>query len=179
MSWVTKDGRHEGYVAAVVPDGRLAAAYTADGVVVDVGQPTELTVPDADVVAWQTACSCGWRGRRFARVADPADHDPAQGRVYLAPGEPPFAMADIERIGRWDWERQHVEPAARLDPVRAAAADYARAKQALADAVHAARAAGATWAEIGGATGMTRQSAQQRWGRPGARADHTTTREEA
>jgi len=38
------------------------------------------------------------------------------------------------------------------------------AQQRLEDAVLAARAAGATWAQVGDATGMSRQAAHERWG---------------
>lgn len=49
-------------------------------------------------------------------------------------------------------------------------------EERLNDAVAMARAAGATWMQIGGATGMSRQAAHERWGhlvRPGGcrRAD--------
>lgn len=57
------------------------------------------------------------------------------------------------------------------------AVDRVRAsEERLDDAVAAARAAGATWMQIGSATGMSRQAAHERWGhmaRPGGcrRAD--------
>jgi hypothetical protein len=41
----------------------------------------------------------------------------------------------------------------------------AEAERQLADAVAAARGAGASWADVAAATGITRQGAQQRWGR--------------
>lgn len=57
----------------------------------------------------------------------------------------------------------------------AAAMDQVRERQRrLDDAVAVARAAGATWGEIGAAAGMTRQSAHERWGhlvRPGCPRD--------
>ena len=67
-------------------------------------------------------------------------------------------------------------PIAATDRDRAVAA-VARAAAAIADAqerleasVRAARAHGATWAQIGQATGVSRQAAHERWGhipRPG------------
>jgi hypothetical protein len=53
------------------------------------------------------------------------------------------------------------ELAALVDAARALAV----AEQAVVDAVTRARAAGASWAHIGDALGLTRQGAQQRWGR--------------
>ena len=37
---------------------------------------------------------------------------------------------------------------------------------AIAQAVHGLRGSGYSWAEIGSRLGITRQAAQQRWGRP-------------
>jgi hypothetical protein len=41
---------------------------------------------------------------------------------------------------------------------------------AITQAVHGLRATGYSWAEIGSRLGVTRQAAQQRWGRPGSAA---------
>jgi hypothetical protein len=48
-----------------------------------------------------------------------------------------------------------------------AVAGHVTAGRLVADAVRAARDAGATWADVGRATGMTRQSAHERWGGQG------------
>ena len=45
-----------------------------------------------------------------------------------------------------------------------AAAEVTRAQALLESSVVAAREAGATWAQVGQATGMTRQAAHERWG---------------
>ncbi|UKA56682.1 hypothetical protein LFT45_22665 (plasmid) [Arthrobacter sp. FW305-BF8] len=50
-----------------------------------------------------------------------------------------------------------------VDGVVAAARGYAQAGQRLDKTVAAAKAAGATWAEIGRAAGITRQAAHERW----------------
>ncbi len=47
----------------------------------------------------------------------------------------------------------------------AAAQTAADADAELAHAAHAARHAGASWTQIGDAVGVTRQAAQQRWGK--------------
>lgn len=49
--------------------------------------------------------------------------------------------------------------------VAEAAAAYDQAVQMLNESVRRARAAGASWQDIADATGMSRQGAQQRWGR--------------
>lgn len=57
-------------------------------------------------------------------------------------------------------------PGLELGRLLAAANAAADAEHQLADAAHAARVAGASWAQIGDALGLTRQAAQQRWRRP-------------
>jgi hypothetical protein len=57
-------------------------------------------------------------------------------------------------------------PGAELDRLIDAARVVADADHELARAARAARHAGASWAQIGDALGLTRQAAQQRWGRP-------------
>lgn len=58
-----------------------------------------------------------------------------------------------------------------LDALQAAEAYYSAAWQSLVDAVAAAKAAGATWADIGEVFGITKQSA---WERFAARLPETT-----
>lgn len=57
-------------------------------------------------------------------------------------------------------------PGAELGRLIVAAHAAADANAELARAAHAARHAGASWAQIGDALGLTRQAAQQRWGHP-------------
>ncbi len=54
-------------------------------------------------------------------------------------------------------------PGAELRQLIDAALAVIHAERQLDDAVHAARHAGASWAQIGDATSLTRQAAQQRW----------------
>jgi hypothetical protein len=53
-----------------------------------------------------------------------------------------------------------------LTDVQAHAQLAAAADAQLADAARRAHAAGASWADIGAATGLTRQGARQKWGTP-------------
>jgi len=65
-------------------------------------------------------------------------------------------------------------PGAELGALADAAHAAAQADQLLDDTAVAARHAGASWAQIGDAVGLTRQAAQQRWRqqRPGPRPNH-------
>ncbi len=56
--------------------------------------------------------------------------------------------------------RRNPDPLARLDDVRRA---RERLERLEADAVHEARAAGATWKSIGALYGLSKQGAQQRF----------------
>ncbi|MGM0384787.1 MAG: hypothetical protein ACQERF_02230 [Actinomycetota bacterium] len=51
-----------------------------------------------------------------------------------------------------------------IDALAQVSAEISDAHTRLEAAVRAARAAGATWAQIGEATGVTRQAAHERWG---------------
>lgn len=57
-----------------------------------------------------------------------------------------------------------METDAAVQAVGGACQNVKAALAVLDDAVVAARAAGATWSQIGMATGMSRQSAHERWG---------------
>lgn len=61
-----------------------------------------------------------------------------------------------------DW-RRHVEPLEAIATVKASAVAAATSRRRLDEAVVAARNHGASWAGIGRATGMSRQSAHQWW----------------
>ena len=63
---------------------------------------------------------------------------------------------------RLEW-RRHVAGWQALEDVEATAARQAAAARALDEAVRAALAAGASWADVGRVTGMTGGSATERW----------------
>ena len=63
---------------------------------------------------------------------------------------------------RQEWH-QHIAGWHALEDVEAAAARQAAAARALDEAVRTTLAAGASWADIGRATGRTGRSATQRW----------------
>ena len=61
-----------------------------------------------------------------------------------------------------EW-KAHIAPSEAILGVEAAAREYAQAGQRLDKTVAAAKAAGASWADIGRAVGISRQSAHERW----------------
>lgn len=166
MGWVTNEGTHEGYVGAEVPDGRLAATYSSAGV--EVWNPETNTFDkfaNDDVVAWVVTCEeCGWRGSRWERVTDHEQADWDANRVYVSPEEHMgWAPESVDEAGHQEWE-QHLRPVLALDELGKAAREAGAARRRLDLAVVDARDSGASWADVGRATGMSRQSAHQRWG---------------
>ena len=161
MGWVTEDGEHEGWAGTVVPDGRVASAYSGGAVLV--GDPGNYErVPAEEVVGWVGKCECGWTGSRWIRVADPDLADWDERKVYYDEGNG-WAPESVEDAIQAEWEI-HVAPHEAMGAVRRAAEDANGARRRLDAAVRAARGAGASWADIGRATGITRQSAHERWG---------------
>jgi hypothetical protein len=79
----------------------------------------------------------------------------AAARSTLGKGTVPAALPPGPAVDVLDW-------------LAAVAADAARADRSLAAAVTRARARRHTWAQIAGQLGVTRQAAQQRYGRPPA-----------
>jgi hypothetical protein len=180
MVWHSNDDMHEGYLAARFADGAVSLAEGARGPLVSRhdanGQVEYEQRSYDDVIGWQLRCDCSregtsrvstWEGPMYERVPIPSMEDVASGRIYVPVGELstyPDEREDVETIVRGRWLSEHVMPLEVLEAVRAARADVAAAGAALDAAVVRARAVGTSWAKIGDATGMTRQSAQERWG---------------
>lgn len=108
------------------------------------------TVADPDgagLAGWRTACSCGWR------AAEPWWWS-QYPTLNLAEGSAGEAMVRAE----WLTHVYRVLPELELhDLLSDPAADP------VAAAVRAARAGGASWADIGAAAGTSRQAAHERW----------------
>lgn len=172
MSWTNEDGEHEGWAAAEFPDGRVSTAQAADGLIVQTPEDavSAASLAGADVVngrsavGWRGLCSCGWRGPLHRRVPAASAADPARRLVYWASptawAEPAGSTSDAIHQ---EW-KAHL-PSPTIVGVKAAAAAARKADDALDEAVLRARLDGATWAAIGDAAGMTRQSANERWKR--------------
>lgn len=181
MGWISNDNLHEGYLAVVLVDGETSVSSTAAGPVVmvkdDQGNHTgaDQQRSDDEAVAWVLMCDCStgytngktWVGDRWERVPTPALDDPENGRIYLAAGDSAadvMERPEVEAVTRSRWLAEHVSPHEALAAIRTARTEIAAARSRLDEAVLYARAAGQTWATIGEAAGMSRQSAQERWG---------------
>lgn len=116
------------------------------------GRLSLVRAPDAgpDLAGWQAECACGWQG--LVRGEGPEAGEPAtEGAVPLV----------VQRVLRREWAA-HVG-ASVTATVRRAADEVARAQERLDAAVRGARTSGASWAQIGDAAGITKQSAHERW----------------
>ncbi|CCG05176.1 hypothetical protein [Blastococcus saxobsidens] len=144
----------------VLPGDGIVHAYTSDEDGLEVVDQAEEWRPDAAVVGWVAGCTCGWRGTPWTRVP-PELADPAVRRLATAGPWADLEAADENRV-RQEW-RRHIAGWQALEDVEVAAARQAAAARALDEAVRAAVAAGASWADIGRAAGMTGRSATERW----------------
>jgi hypothetical protein len=87
MGWQTDDGKHEGWVANVLADGRASASSTGGGVIVhdlldsdeaagyevrryDDSDYLDVIVPWDQVATWRITCTCGWTGSQRPALAD-------------------------------------------------------------------------------------------------------------
>lgn len=146
MGWIHDTGyepayTHEGFVASVLDDG-TEPDYVS----------TEL---NPRVTGWRAACECGWRSARILARAEWPDSD----------GWPPAELEDDLADGgcHAEW-RQHLRTALPDLFIYDAARKVQEATTELHAAVIDARAAGTTWDRIGQAAGISRQSANERWG---------------
>lgn len=159
MGWVLEETtEHEGWPASVLTDGRPATDSTAGYVLAG-----DERVPGDRVAGFQVRCACGWSGAYWTRV-DPGQQDSSARRIHTPDGfDPP---AEVEDSMHAEWLR-HVAPAQAATAIAAAAGDHAATRTALDAAVRAGRAAGVSWADVGAAAGMSRQSAHERWAHTG------------
>lgn len=121
-----------------------------------------MSISDAEIVGWRGRCACGWQGELWERVTSPAAADFQQRQDYLAPEDSGHASLRAEEAMHDDW-KAHIAPSEALLGVEAASCEYAQAGNRLDKTVAAAKAAGASWAEIRRAVGINRQSAHERW----------------
>ena len=172
MGWTSNDHQHEGWVAAIAPDGRLSASSTAGGMLVHgiTGQyqaagefaPDEEIVPDDLIMSWRGACTCGWQGELWHRVTTPSEADHAAHREYVPMGEAAYVSVQVESAVQDEWHI-HIAPSEAILGVEAAAKEHRQAGHRLDKTVAAAKAAGASWTDIGRAAGISRQAAHERW----------------
>jgi hypothetical protein len=151
-------------------DGGITVTTAADGTDIPWDER-----PASGVVGWRVSCDCkgrsqAWHGRRWDRAdvhdrrLSVPDDDAAEDLMFAEDSWVTDLLYD-------EWLRHlgevYASPASpQLIAVRDAARAAQEARTRLDDAVAAARAAGASWAGIGEAAGISRQSAHERWGRP-------------
>ncbi|MFF1254920.1 hypothetical protein ACFVYC_20830 [Pseudarthrobacter sp. NPDC058329] len=171
MGWVSSDNKHEGWVACVAPDGRLSSSSSGEGMLVkgvsgrykrDESMPDYEIIPDREIIGWRGACDCGWQGELWKRVGSSAEADPAQHREYVSRDGFADASQRLEEAVHDEW-KAHIAPTEAILGVEAAAREYSQAGNRLNKTVAAAKAAGASWTDIGRAVGISRQSAHERW----------------
>lgn len=185
MGWTDEDGQHEGWAAAQFPGDRLSFGSTGGGAMVvrydlatgrrveeyDTLNPT--VVDGREAIGWRGICECGWLGPLWQRVNASEQHDPAAHRIHAPDVDVPLFPEGLDRLQYGDapeeveeaiyqeW-RAHLEPE-HLAAIRIEARAVNAAQARLTEAVRTAREAGASWADIGSAAGITRQSAHERW----------------
>lgn len=169
MGWI-RDGAydHEGWVANVLADGRVASSSTGGGVIVheltgdDVvagrevrryegSDHLDVVIPWDQVTCWRVMCQCGWTGPERPAVTD----------TKYASRACPEDIEDRFFAPAWD---AHVAPYVVLFDLAELTKQLHDLEHRITEKVQLARAGGASWADVGRATGLSRQGAQQRWG---------------
>lgn len=186
MGWVTEDGLHEGYLVPMFADGQRGAGVMSGSIPADqvvVGSQTEQqdgtwawpTRPAAEVTGWVVCCDCSrrggfgapdvWVGPVFARVPSKSLESLGDRRVFAVDDDVPETAerVDLEEAAYDLWRSEHAFNNDALAELEAASEALAAAKLRVETAVALARHSGASWAAIGRAIGITRQSAQERW----------------
>jgi hypothetical protein len=186
MGWQTDDGKHEGWDAAEFPDGRFAVGSENGGAMVrSIGPGLDAdagrgVLDGRTAIGWRGLCTCGWRGHLWRKVTGDISNGPpqevldkmaARGMRELTAHEaydPDPSVYGDAPAGLEDeiWREWHGHlPPQSLADVREAALAVAGAQLQLDEAVRRARGDSCSWADIGDAAGITRQSAHERWGR--------------
>ena len=135
--------------------------------------------PSAEVVGWLLRCDCRrWDSSdlhssevstwtdpaQWTRVPSVSLEDLASHRVFAPDTDLDVNVRpEVEEAARAVWLREHLDPIGIGDEIQAAAEARRDADARLDAAVAKARRLGRSWADIGAAAGMTRQSANERW----------------
>ena len=171
---------HEAALVAVFEDGTESHGSTmVDGVdyeIVETGRhpDKDRLRPKTEIVGWVLSCDCASRSSsevstwtdpvRWTRVPLASLEDLARHQVF-APDTDVHAdeRPEVAEAARAVWQREHLDPIDVDGELRAAVTARRDADAQLDAAVAKARRLGRSWAEIGAATGMARQSANERW----------------
>ena len=164
---------HEGSLVAAVPDGRnsvdlQSGIVLVPGITGNYQRHPDLRdheiVPDDDVSGWRALCSCGWEGPFWRRVTKRGTANLLRRRTYVPFLGVASPSVDVEAAIRAEWTA-HAAPANAVVELEAAAEALEQAQERLNRKVRQARTSGVSWAKIGDAVQMTKQSAHERWGR--------------
>lgn len=171
MNWDMQDGIHEGWPAAVAPDGRMSDDVRTGSVSVE-GVSGSLTrhpvhhgrelVPDDKVIGWHSLCACGWTGPFWRRVVTASEESLSKHLAFVPFLGTAVPSVTVEDTMHQEW-LNHAEPAAAISELQAASRAFKAAEGRVGRGVHSARAAGVSWATIGTTLGISKQSAHERW----------------
>lgn len=159
---------HEGFVADVLVDGRVAGGTTGGGVIVheltdadiaakrevrryDGSDYIDVVVPWDQVKTWRVTCTCGWTGTEL----------PATTNTKYGWRDCPEEIEDRVFLPSW---QAHMDPLIALGQLGGLAQRVHALERELGEKVLQARAAGASWSDVGRKVGLSKQGAQQRWG---------------
>lgn len=183
MGWIheTDTHLHEAALVPIFENGAESLGSTmVDGVnyqIVEQGlRPEDDRLrPSAEIVGWLLRCNCFRRSSsdvsswthpvQWTRVPSASLEDLARQRVFATDANvsDDHHRPEVSAAAQAVWLRDHLDPVAIDDEVRAAAGARREAELRLDAAVARARRLGRSWADIGAAAGMTRQSANERW----------------
>ncbi|MEV6071853.1 hypothetical protein AB0L82_35390 [Nocardia sp. NPDC052001] len=161
---------HEGYLECVYSDGRWGQTGSGGRLLVTrAADNTPMEEPEdrtgEEVVGWRAVCfetgddaDC-WFGPTWTRVATKTEQNPAVLQIFSADD---WLVGDHADTIMTAWLR-HLVPHIGTPSVESAAAMATDAQFRLTLAVLDARDKGASWAKIGAAVGISRQSAHERW----------------
>ncbi len=181
MGWMHESDTHlhEAALVAVFEDGAESHGSTmVDGVDYELVEPARPSKdglrPSAEIVGWLLSCNCARRTSsdvstwtdpvQWTRVPSASLEDLARHQVFAPDIDLDVNVRpDVAAAAQALWRREHLDSIDIDDEIRAAV-EARRDADALLDAAAAkARRLGRSWADIGAATGMTRQSANERW----------------
>ncbi|WP_287016130.1 hypothetical protein [Gordonia sp. (in: high G+C Gram-positive bacteria)] len=182
MGWVHETDTHL-HEAALVPffeDGAESHGSTmiggVDYEIVETGPhlDEDRRRPSAAIVGWLLSCDCARRTSsdvstwtdpvQWTRVPSASLEDLARHQVFAPDTDLDVNVRpEVAAAAQAVWRREHLDLINVDDEIRAAVNARRDADALLDAAVAKARRLGRSWADIGAATGMTRQSANERW----------------
>ncbi|MGW8812991.1 hypothetical protein [Gordonia terrae] len=182
MGWMHESDTpsHEAALVAVFADGAESHGSTmVDGVdyeIVETGRhpDQDRRRPSAEIIGWLLRCQCdrssssdgsAWTDPvQWTRVPSASLEDLTRHQVFAPDTDLDINVRpEVAAAAQAVWRREHLDPIDIDDEIRSAVAARRDADALLDAAVAKARSVGRSWADIGAATGMTRQSANERW----------------